>query len=40
VHGVVAATLALSGNGIEWRPLGRRSALYNRDPTLQRAAEI
>jgi hypothetical protein len=38
VHDAVTETLALSGNGSKWRPLGRESALYNRDPVLQRAA--
>jgi hypothetical protein len=34
----MATTLALSGNGSKWRPLGREATLYNRDPALQRAA--
>jgi hypothetical protein len=34
----VAQTLALSGNGSKWRPLGRGSALYNLDLVLQQAA--
>jgi hypothetical protein len=38
VHSAVAETLALSGNGSKWRPMGRGLSLYNRDPTLQRAA--
>jgi hypothetical protein len=38
MRGAVAATLAQSGNGSKWRPLGRGSALYTRDPALQRAA--
>jgi hypothetical protein len=37
MHGAVVATLALSGNGSKWRALGRGSALYSRDPVLQRA---
>jgi hypothetical protein len=37
VHCAAAETLVLSGNGSKWRPLGRGSALYNRDPALQRA---
>jgi hypothetical protein len=35
VYYVAAETLALSGNGSKWRPLGRGSALYNRAPTSQ-----
>jgi hypothetical protein len=35
-HGTAAATLALSRNGSKRRPLGRKAALYNRDPALQR----
>jgi hypothetical protein len=38
VHYAVEETLALSGNGSKWRPLGRGSALYNRAPVSQRAA--
>jgi hypothetical protein len=38
VHCAAAETLALSGNGSKWRPLGRGSTLYNRDPALQWAA--
>jgi hypothetical protein len=38
MHGAAAETLALSGNGSKWRPLGRRSALYNQAPVSQRAA--
>jgi hypothetical protein len=38
VHCAVAETLALSGNGSKWRPLGRRSALYNQYPASQHAA--
>jgi hypothetical protein len=38
VHCAAAETLALRANGKKWRPLGRGSALYNRDPALQRAA--
>jgi hypothetical protein len=34
--GHCAAAQALSGNGGKWRPLGRRSALYNRGPAAQR----
>jgi hypothetical protein len=30
VHCATAETLSLNGNGSKWRPLGRRSALYNR----------
>jgi hypothetical protein len=38
VHCVAAKTLALSGNGSKWRPLGRGSTLHNRAPVSQRAA--
>jgi hypothetical protein len=37
VHCAAAETLALSGNGSKWRPLGHGSALYNRAPVSQRA---
>jgi hypothetical protein len=37
MHCTTEETLALSGNGSKWRPLGRGSALYNRGPVSQRA---
>jgi hypothetical protein len=35
VHCAAEETLALSGNGSKWRPLGRGSPLYNRAPASQ-----
>jgi hypothetical protein len=40
VHCAAVETLALSGNGSKWRPLGRGPALYNRDLVLQRAVVL